>query len=290
MECFIKVESKLTANNAVQALVEVAGVIRNIQRANAPSAGTGLNAGVMSQASDALDLTIEFVATDVGGPAITALCTITKIQIELLTGASDVAGDAAVAAPTLAINDVEAQVVVDPNNKSQSPYTYVSYSSEEDVYSPLANFQRNYDIPPNTRNIFVFFGEATTNRSISVSPHLGSYRLTIDNEDVFGRVVNYSSALHRELLSQTFINSGDRVKSIQERGYFNVASKLGGKAGATNHQNDNGTVLKAIMCPVPMSPVVQKLGLELNGFNDGTGADENLTGRHVVYFERLMTK
>ncbi len=291
MECFIKVESQLTAGpNTVQALVEVAGIIRNIQRANAPSAGTGLNAGVMSQASDALDLTIEFVATDVGGPAITALCTITKIQIELRTGASDVAGAVAINAPTLAINDVEAQVVVDPGNKSQSPYTYVSYSSEEDVYNPLANFQRNYDIPPNTRNIFVFFGEAATNRSISVSPNLGSYRLTIDNEDVFGRVVNYNSALHRELLSQTFINSGDRVKSIQERGYFNVASKLGGKAGAVSHQNDVGTVLKAIMCPVPMSPVVQKLGLELNGFNDGTGADEDLTGRHVVYFERLMTK
>jgi len=296
-ECFIKTTTLLTAGGGAAAQVSAAAVIRRIERANAPSAGTGLTgvgANAPSPASDALDLTLEFNtsggAGDANGINMPINTTIQTLQIELAGGASNVAADSN---PTLAvaINDVEAVVTVDDGNSAPSPYSYISYSSEEDIYSPLANFRRNYDIPPNTRNVFVLFNPQVNPSSISQSANLNSYRVTINNEDIFGRVVNYRSALHHELVSQAFINSGDRIKSVEEKAFSGVASLLGSKTFATNHGSNSGRELKMICFPCPLSGSVQKLGLELNGFNDANPpVAQALTGRHHIYYERIMSK
>lgn len=294
-ECFIKTTTLLTAGGGAAAQVSAGAVIRRIERATAASQNTGLNPGVMSQASDALDLTLEFNtaggAGDAQGINMPINTTIQSIQIEVVGGAQNNAADSN---PTLAvaINDVEAVVTVDNSNSAPSPYSYVSYSSEEDIYATATKeFRRNYDIPPNTRNVFVLFNPVDNSRSISRNANLNSYRITINNEDIFGRVVNYRSALHHELVSQAFINSGDRIKSVDERAFSGVASLLGRKTFATNHGSDAGRELKMICFPVPLSGSVQKLGLELNGFDDAVPPNpQDLTGRHHIYYERIMSK
>ena len=299
-EVFIKTGTVLTAGGGPAAQVSAGAVIRRIERANAPSAGTGLTgagANAPAVASDALDLTLEFNtaggAGDAQGINMPVDTTITSIQIEVDEGAANAATESTPVLST-SINDVEAVVTVDDGNSAPSPYSYVSYSSEEDIYTPVSNFRRNYDIPANTRNIFVLFQPNTaalSSSSISQAANLNSYRITINGEDLFGREVNYRSALHHELVSQAFINSGDRIKSIDERAFSGAASLLGGKAGATNHGRDQGTELKMLCFPCPLSGSVQKLGLELNGFNDANPpADADLTGRHVIYYERIMSK
>lgn len=296
-EVFVKTTTLLTAGGGAAAQVSAGAVIRRIERANAPSAGTGLTgagANAPSPASDALDLTLEFNtaggAGDAQGINMPINTTIQSIQIEVAGGAQN-ADTETNPTLTVAINDVEAVVTVDDGNSAPSPYSYISYSSEEDIYTPLANFRRNYDIPSNTRNIFVLFQPAATSSSISQSANLNSYRVTINNEDIFGREVNYRSALHHELVSQAFINSGDRIKSVDERAFNSVASLLGGKTFALNHGSDRGKELKMLCFPCPLSGDVQKLGLELNGFTDANPpVAADLTGRHVIYYERLMSK
>ncbi len=269
-----------------------AAVISRIERANAPSANTGLTAGSEAQASDALDITLSYPAG--GVPANGHLPNgkqINSIHIELATGGLNAAASNA---PTvsLAINDVEVQVTVDPDNKVVSPYNYVTYHAEEDVYNVLTKtFTRNYDIPAMTRNIYILMRPINTTVSISRDANLKEYRLAINNEDVLGRPIRYNSSLHRELINQVMINSGKRIASLDQKAFAGRASLLGGKAGVTGHGSDDGISLEMIMCPVPFSTNVQKLSVELNGFDDANPpTPQDLGGSHVVYFERILSK
>lgn len=279
---FIKVQSSTTPANAAQALIELEGVIRRIEKANAASVGTNLT--TPSAASDAVDLTIDFVG-GVNGPQVPDGRLVTSVTIELATGAQNAAGNVG-SNNSIAINDVELQVVIDPDNSAPSPYPFVTYLAEEDNYPVAQNFNRNYDIPAGTRNVYILF---TPQNSVSVENNLGSYRLTIDNEDVYGRVVNYNSTLHRDLVNQVFTNRGNRIKSLDQKVFNNRTSLMGGKAGATGHGGVQGSEVRVIALPCPIKNDVQKLGVELKGFNNvGAGAD--LGGRHVVYYERLVSK
>jgi len=279
---FIKVQSSTTPANAPQGLITLEGVIRRIEKANGVSVGTNLT--TPSPASDAVDLTIAFVG-GANGPAIPNGRLITSVTIELAAGAQNAAGNVG-SNDSIAINDVELQVVIDPDNSAPSPYPFVTYMAEEDNYPASQNFNRNYDIPAGTRNVYILF---TPQNSVSRENNLGSYRLTIDNEDVYGRVVNYNSALHRDLINQVFTNRGDRVKSLDQKVFNNRTSRGGRKGGATNHGGPQGSEVRVIALPCPIKNDVQKLGVELAGF-DNTGAPSNLAGRHVVYYERLVSK
>lgn len=279
---FIKVQSSTTPANAPQGLITLEGVIRRIEKANGVSVGTNLT--TPSQASDAVDLTIAFVG-GANGPAIPNGRLITSVTIELAAGAQNAAGNVG-SNDSIAINDVELQVVIDPDNSAPSPYPFVTYMAEEDNYPASQNFNRNYDIPAGTRNVYILF---TPQNSVSRENNLGSYRLTIDNEDVYGRVVNYNSTLHRDLINQVFTNRGDRVKSLDQKVFNNRTSRGGRKGGATNHGGPQGSEVRVIALPCPIKNDVQKLGVELAGF-DNTGAPSNLAGRHVVYYERLVSK
>lgn len=171
----------------------------------------------------------------------------------------------------LRIDDVELVVQADPSASVESPFVFATYPSEQDTYAPRNSLYRNYEIPPNCRNVFIFF---TPFRAFSVEPQLSEYRLSVDNVDVLGRKVFVRSPMDVELKNSALTNAGIRVSSLEERRKNIFESRI--------DNTDAGSYNEAIMFPVEMKQVSQKLGLELVA-----KAGQNLAGHHIIYYECL---
>jgi len=176
------------------------------------------------------------------------------------------------------MQSVELVAAMDSQAKEQSPYSFSTYHVEEDQFAETAQqLNRNYDIPANTRNIYVMFGRASQPHSnLSVCPTLNSYRFAVDNEDILGRAVNHNSPLHKELINQVFTNSADRIHSMEEIAFANQTSFASG--------NSAGHQITMLALPVELKNVVQKLSVELQG--SGAGG-KGLGGRLYFFYERI---
>lgn len=172
------------------------------------------------------------------------------------------------------INSVELAVQIDPDGESPSPFVYATYLSERDSYAPRLQLVRNYQIPPNCRNVYVFF---SPNDRESNDPHLESYRIAIDNVDIVGRRVNLFSPLDTDLKTSAISNSGERLRNLEEK-TFNLY--------ASSHNNlDIGFSIDTIMFPVPLKPnQTQQLSLDIKAA-DG----QLLSGEHIIYYECLKS-
>jgi len=171
------------------------------------------------------------------------------------------------------INSVEVQVLVDPSADKVANFTYVEYKAERDTYAARQQLVRNYEIPPNTRSVYVFF---TPEQRESFENFLQSYRVSIDNQDIIGRRVNVSSSLDMDLKSGTLTNSGLRVRNLEEKVISTFASRSQG--------NDAGSAIRAVMFPCALKPNSQRLTLDLEAV---TG--QQLSGDHILYFETLKS-
>jgi len=169
---------------------------------------------------------------------------------------------------------------MDSQASEQSPYSFSTYHVEEDQFSETAQqLNRNYDIPANTRNVYVMFGRASQPHcNLSVCPTLTSYRFAVDNEDVLGRSVNYDSPLHKELINQVFTNSADRIHNMEAKAFANQASVASA--------NSSGHGITMLALPVELKNVVQKLSVELQG--SGAGG-KGLGGRLYFFYERIKS-
>lgn len=169
------------------------------------------------------------------------------------------------------IEQVDLVVQSDPSAPVESPFVFATYPSEQDTYAPRNSLFRNYEIPPNCRNVMIFF---TPFELDSGELHLSEYRLTVDGADVLGRKVFRRTAMDMELKNAALTNAGLRIKNLEERTKNIMSTRL------TN--GDAGNYIDSIMFPCEMKGVSQKLGLELTA-----AAGQTLAGHHIIYYECL---
>jgi len=165
------------------------------------------------------------------------------------------------------VKNVELTAVVNNEPASNAPLVYTTYLSQEDSYPASQRIQRNYEIPPNCKNVYVMFNTYTVSRDT-----LDTYRVTIDNEEITNRAVQINSPLHFDLIQQTFMNAGDQIHAI--------ANKINILNTSSVANDDASKELKIIAFPVPFKPVSQRLNLELEA-----PAAATLLGQHVIFSE-----
>ena len=171
-------------------------------------------------------------------------------------------------ANNISINNIEAAVVVNNEGKGQG-LNYSTFSSQDDTYdATIQNLNRNYEIPANTKNIYIMFNSG--GNIVSNDANLDHYRITLDGEEITNRKVRVLSPLHYELLNQVFLNNGEAIHNLGEKLYTLFNSKARGQVAT--QQNF------IIAIPCRFLPRPQRLGLVLEH-------NANNAGRHVIYSE-----
>ena len=178
------------------------------------------------------------------------------------------------------INRVELVAHINANPEPQGEMVYSAIMAQEDQFSSTAtSFNRTYDIPANTKNIYLMFNNNGDARILSESNNLTGYRLTVDNEEVVNREVKVNAPLHFEQIQQVFMNNGQVLGDLRAF----IKDVFQGKVdGGSTRANPNNPTPVVVMSPYPFKAVPSKLNVELNG----SGA---LGGNIIVFSETVKT-
>ncbi len=148
---------------------------------------------------------------------------------------------------------------------------YSEYHLVEDNIAAATNsIQRTYQIPPNTINCVVLFPSPIYSHDF-----VSTYRVSINNESLTTRDVEYGSAEHIDLLRKSAVNRGMKLKDNNEQLQTDNARQ--GQAGSYLD-------VKSIQFPVPLSSATQLLDLEVN-----LDAGRTFTGRVNLFFEQVKS-
>jgi hypothetical protein len=136
----------------------------------------------------------------------------------------------------------------------------------------LQNYSRIVEIEPECVSLFIMFQDPGTSAStrankLSNNVNVKSYRIRIDNEDVYDRDIstNYTSnnsythdPAYHELLNKLFLNSGLPLKN------FNCVA-LARDAGVLNdYYNVAGNQILILGCPTPMTPRQKQVQINIS--------------------------
>jgi hypothetical protein len=146
--------------------------------------------------------------------------------------------------------------------------TFTTFQESVDLQS----YSRIVEIEPECVSLFIMFQDPGTSAStrankLSNNVNVKSYRIRIDNEDVYDRdiLVNYTSnnaythdPAYHELLNRLFLNSGLPLKN------FNCVA-LARDAGTLNQYYDEaGNQILILGCPTPMTPRQKQVQININ--------------------------
>ncbi len=141
---------------------------------------------------------------------------------------------------------------------------------EDNVAAGTQSLQRTYQIPPNTINCVVLFPSPIYSHDF-----ISTYRVSINNESLTTRDVEYGSAEHIDLLKKSAMNRGMKLKDNNEQLQISA-----GRQG----QDASYLAVKSIQFPVPLSSATQLLDLEVN-----LDAARTFTGRVNLFFEQVKS-
>lgn len=154
---------------------------------------------------------------------------------------------------------------------------YTTFDSEEDSYPAATSANRQYQVPPAVKNVYVmFFESADDSQQRSFNLRLDTYRVTLDNHEITPRPVKMGGRIHLDLIQQVFVNNGEELKNLRETQMVNKA--------ADDHGNLDNIKNRMIAIPIPFKATPTQLQLELNA----TGG--NLSGHHILFYERVVQK
>ena len=177
-----------------------------------------------------------------------------------------------------------------------SQMQYSQYMAQSDQFSSTTSLNRTYYLPAQTTNcIIVMPAVADIGSDILGSARLKDYRFAIDGESVTNRAVQYmplpdatavtedtktaaGSAVHYDLISNTFMNMGMRYSSLQECVYDQVIdvneppTTAAGVTGYTTLALCPRKRCYMLALPIPLKDSQTALNVELNGvFTGGNG-------------------
>jgi len=154
---------------------------------------------------------------------------------------------------------------------------YTTFDSEEDSYPATTSANRQYQVPPAVKNVYVmFFESADDSQQRSFNERLDTYRVTLDNHEITPRPVKMGGRIHLDLIQQVFVNNGEVLKNLRETQMVNKA--------ADDAANLDAIKNRMIAIPIPFKATPTQLQLELNA------AGGNLTGHHILFYERVVQK
>lgn len=175
---------------------------------------------------------------------------------------------------SLSITGVQLVASISPEAPPKQ-LNYTTFDSEEDSYPATTSANRQYQVPPAVKNVYVMFFESDDDtQQRSFNQRLDTYRVTLDNKEVTTRPVQIGGKVHLDLIQQVFVNNGEQLKNIRETQMVNKAADDAGNLD--NIKN------RMIAIPIPFKATPTQLQLELNA----TGG--NLTGHHILYYERVV--
>ena len=175
------------------------------------------------------------------------------------------------------------QLVAYVNNSGAAPppaLQYTTFLSNEDNYPVATTANRMYQIPEACKNVYVMF---FSNGVRSNEANLDKYRFTIDNKEQTPTAIKVDSPKHFDLISQVFMNNGEKLHSILQREFTILSGREQGNLSGGEGSQEQGVRTRFIGLPVPFVNANQNLQIELEGTGD-------LTGHHIVYFEVARQK
>lgn len=175
------------------------------------------------------------------------------------------------------------QLVAYVNNSGAAPpqaLQYTTFLSNEDNYPVATTANRMYQIPEACKNVYVMF---FSNGVRSNETNLDKYRFTIDNKEQTPTAIKVDSPKHFDLISQVFMNNGEKLHSILQREFTILSGREQGNLPNSEGSQEQGVRTRFIGLPVPFVNANQNLQIELEGTGD-------LTGHHIVYFEVARQK
>jgi hypothetical protein len=170
---------------------------------------------------------------------------------------------------TLTINNVELVTEI-VSESGQGEVTYTTMLSEEDTYSAVSQLNRNYDIPPMCKNIYIMFFKGG---GLVSDDDIFDYRLAIDDVVQSRTNIVVGSGEHYDNITRAMANNGEVIANMSEK-YFAVAAN----DSAANRQGKGRNFM--IAQPVPFLNRSQKLQVEFNA-----AASQTLNGRHIIYYD-----
>ena len=178
------------------------------------------------------------------------------------------------AGTSLSITGVQLVASISPESAPKQ-LNYTTFDSEEDSYPATTSANRQYQVPPAVKNVYVmFFESADDTQQRSFNQRLDTYRITLDNKEVTTRPVQIGGKVHLDLIQQVFVNNGEQLKNIRETQMVNKAAD-----DAANLDNIKN---RMIAIPIPFKATPTQLQLELNAVGG------NLTGHHILYYEKVV--
>jgi len=161
------------------------------------------------------------------------------------------------------------------NEPAPALLNYTTYQSEEDSYPASTSANRQYQVPPAVKNVYImFFEDSGSTKQRSFNERLDTYRVTLDNKELVPRPVKIGGRIHKDLISQVFANNGENIKSLRETQRIH-----GGQAALATLDN---TVCRMIAFPIPFKASPTQLQLELNA------SGGNLSGHHILFYEKVV--
>jgi len=164
------------------------------------------------------------------------------------------------------------------NEAPPKQLNYTTFDSEEDSYPATISCNRQYQVPPACKNVYVmFFNSTDDKKQRSDVSDLDNYRMTLDNRELTPRPIAFGSRVHKDLIQQVFVNNGDILKNLRETQMAN---------GAQADVNDLDNVKNSMIAfPIQFKNSPTQLQLEINA-----KATKTLSGHHILFYERVVQK
>ena len=174
---------------------------------------------------------------------------------------------------------------------SSTMLEYLTFTTEE-YSNGSKTLNKIFDIEPNAVNAMLFFG-GTTSNMISNNDFVSSYRMRVDNLDVYDRDISVNivdgdvlmpSPLHYDAINRTFLNAGLALKSLKLAGCrFTKADPKEKDISVENRYTALTNNITILATPTPVTACTKKLQ-----FNVATHDVMGAVIENVVLFKQVV--
>lgn len=170
-------------------------------------------------------------------------------------------------------------------SQSMNELSYMTWTTEEYTNGSQATMNKIFEVEPECVNAVLFFDSNTSNL-ISNKTTLKSYRMRVDNQDVYNRdiLVNKENAsekyihdnLHYDSIYRTFLNANYPLKDMS---FLSLRRDVDTTAYNTRF-TDSTQQIMLCCCPTPLTPLSKKLQFNL--------VAEGGTIDNVILYKQVM--
>jgi len=175
-------------------------------------------------------------------------------------------------------------------SQSVDELNYMTFTTEEYTNGAQQTMNKIFEVEPECVNAFLMFDSNSSNL-ISNNVGITSYRMRVDNEDVYNRdiIVNKSNskqlrihdALHYDSVYRTFLNANYPLKDMSF-----LSLKRNPNYGDNEYKSRFTVASQQIMvccCPTPLTPLSKKLQFNVVANKDSGSKVEN-----VILYKQVM--